>query len=263
MTPGYHLLQFVPDPFTETAITFGALVEANGTWHFEAAGPGERLLPAALPAAATTLFRALVAELQSLTSPRLPISLGPHVRLRPRVDLPAGVGDAAGWVVSSVLPNSALLEKRGARRQQRTRRTTLGKLFLREHKVFRYVKPYFKAEMVGARAHSMKPISQYVLGGHETMLLEPVYLDADNFEKELQEVTGTLFAWDSLAHQRKQQNLNFSVYAIGSSRTNLAFLSEALSDSRITIVDTSLPAERQRFVAGIRALSESTGALHS
>lgn len=262
MTSGYHLLQFVPDPFAETAITFGALVETAGAWRFEPAGPGERLLPPALPAAATTLFRSLVAELHSLTAPRLPISLGPHVRLKPRLDVPSGVDDPARWVVSHVLPVADVLV-RSERRHQRTRRSTLGKLFLRQHQVAKYVHAYFKPEMLGARAHSMKPISQYVVGGHETMLLEPVYLDTDHFEQELQEVTGTLFAWESLTRRRKQQNLSFSVYALGSSRNNLQFLSESLSESGVTIVDTSMQAERQRFVASIRTIAESTDALHS
>lgn len=262
MRSGYHLLQFVPDPFVDTAITFGALVETKGEWHFEAASAGESLLPAALPPAATTLFRVLVAELKDLASPRLPIALGPHVRLRPRTDLPAEVVDGGGWVLSHVLPDLGRLD-RTARRHQRTRRTTLGKLFLREHQVARFVKAYFKPEMLGARAHSLKPISQYVQGGHETLLLEPINLDTDHFEQELQEVNGTLCAWESLTRRHKRKNLSFSVYAVGASKTNMASLSETLSGSVVTIVDTNQRAERHRFVTSIRELSESTEALHS
>lgn len=100
---GYHLIQSVPDHVNETAITVGALVDVKDTWRFEPAPAGERLLPPALPAAASLLFRSLMAELQGLTRPRLPIALGPHLRIGARREVPTGVEDAITWVVSAVL----------------------------------------------------------------------------------------------------------------------------------------------------------------
>ena len=127
----------------------------------------------------------------------------------------------------------------------------------------RFVEAYFKPEMLGAREHSLKPISQYVLGGRETLLLEPINLDTDLFEQELQEVHGTLCAWESLTRRFKKANLNFSVYVFGTSKTNMDLLGDTLSESGVTIVDTNLRSEREQLVTTIHALSEQRAALHS
>ena len=100
---GYHLVQFVPDPFTKTALTIGALVQVDGGWRFAVAPCGELIIPAAFPRAVTTLYRALVADLLTLTAPRLPLSLGPLVQLLERVEIPGGVLDPPAWVIATAL----------------------------------------------------------------------------------------------------------------------------------------------------------------
>ena len=262
MTPGYHLLQFIPDPFSGTTITFGALVESGDGWRFAEASAGELVLPSGIARAATHLFRALLAELQGLRAPRLPMSIGPHVRLQPRAEVPEGAIDPVQWVTAFVLP--AASRARPERRTPRTRRSTIGKLFFREYKVGRFVKSHFKPEMAGGHARTVRPISHYVTGERETLLLEPVYLEADNFQNEVQDVCSTLLAWQSVVRrQQHAANFSFSVYALGASMENLRYLGDALSDTKIELVDTANDAQRRGLLAHIRSAAESTTILNS
>lgn len=254
MNPGYHLLQFVPDPFIETAITFGALVEMGPRWHFEAAKPRERLLPPAVAPATATLFRALLGELSGLTTPRLPITIGPHVRLGERLEIPRGVDDPSLWVSTHVLPTEAPAATR-ERRHQRTRRATMGKMFLKRYRMHKFVRSYFKPEDVGAAPKLVRPVSHYVAGPRETLLLEPVYLDSDRFDEDLQDVAGTLLAWQSLARQKKRENLVFSVYALGTSAEHLRLLRNGFSEGPVRVVDTDREQERAGLFQLIRVTS--------
>lgn len=253
MTPGYRLIQFVPDPFLPTALTIGAFVESHEGCRFELAEAGEGVLSSSTSAAATTLFRAVVAELRNLDSGRLPLSLGPHVRMGERVPLPAGVSDAASWVTSFVLPAQASVQKR-ERRHQRTRRATVGKLFFKQYHVSQFVKTRFRPEMLGASQRLVKPVTHYVRGTLETMLLEPVYLDSDRFDEELQEAAGTLLAWETLA-RKTTENLVFTVYALGSSAQHLKLLRDGVGDTRIQVVDTEHSTERAALLQSIRVAS--------
>lgn len=254
MSLGYHLVQFVPDPFSQTVLTVGALVQVDSGWQFEIAPAGERVIPSIFPAAATTLYRALITELDGLTAPRLPLSLGPHLRLHERIEIPTGVQNPASWVVATVLPADPPAEAK-ARRRQRTRRSTVGKLFLREQGVSRLVKSFFKPEMVGAKPHTVRPISQYVVGSRESLLLEPLYLDSERFEDDLQDVTSTLLAWESVARHRRTANLKFSIYAIGNSTVNFGQLADSVSDDEIALVNTNVRNERVRFVETLRLIA--------
>ncbi len=259
MSAGYHLLQFVPDPFGGTAVTIGALVQAGSEWRFQAAEGDELLLPRSLPPAATTLFRSILSELKELTGPRLPISLGPHVRLGPPLQVPRGVEHPVAWVTQSVLA-APPGEKQTRQRRKKASRGAAGKLFLREHHLDRYVGTRFRAQELGERHPVLKPITHYVRGPRVTMLLEPLVLDSDTFENELQEVSGTLLAWESATRRLRQANLTFSVYAIGNSRDHLHLLQRSLADMGVDVFDTKVSADRQRFMATVKALADA-GAL--
>lgn len=256
MNVGYRLLQFVPDPFLATALTFGALVEDEAGGRFALADAGEGVLSSSAPTAVTTLFRAVVAELRNLDTGRLPLSIGPHVRMSERFEVPMGVINPASWVSTFVLPTQAIAQKRD-RRHQRTRRATIGKLFFKQHHVAQFVKTRFRPEMLGGSPRLLKPVTHFVRGSLNTLLLEPLYLDSERFDDEMQEAASTLLAWETLARKKSAENIQFYVYALGSSAQHLKFLREGLGDTGIRVVDTERTSERDGLLASINAASQS------
>lgn len=88
------------------------------------------------------------------------------------------------------------------------------------------------------------------------LLLEPVYLDSERFEDEVQEAASTLLAWETLA-RKTSENIHFSVYALGTSTQRLNILREGVGDTGIRVVDTERTIERDGLLASIRAVSLS------
>jgi hypothetical protein len=254
MTQGYHLIQFIPDPLVETRITIGALVHDGAQWRFAAAPAGEGVLPVATSREATSLFRTLVADLQTLEAPALPMSLGPHVAMHQRLAIPAGVDEPVDWVVRTSL--SPKLDPVKGTRLKGPRRATVGMRFLREQKVETLVKRSFTSEMVNAKPHLVKPATHYVRGSDRTLLLEPIIVDAPRFQQELQDISNTLLAWDSLKRMH-QAPLEFRVYALSGSRRNYTVLADACDELGVPVVDTTEAKARARFVDEIRDTSAS------
>lgn len=103
--PGrYRLHEFVPDPFLGSGVPYGALVETGGTVRAALAErvPGPDCLGSLPAARALAHCRELAGSLRSFDA--LPLGAGPQVRLGPVVHVPAGVEDAAHWIVTHLLP---------------------------------------------------------------------------------------------------------------------------------------------------------------
>lgn len=98
MSLGYHVIQFIPDPFVDTRISIGALVHDGSKWEFRVSPDGEGVLPRCLGPKAISLYRSLLEDLKTLDAPRLPITLGPAIVIKPLLEIPVGVPDPLTWV---------------------------------------------------------------------------------------------------------------------------------------------------------------------
>lgn len=257
MNPSFQLLHFVVDPFTREKLPLGAVVRTmDGA---EVVVTDRHAGPACLGGVGTsTLFRMLTERLR--VSPGLSDfskTLGPHVVSGPEMVIPAGFeGAAADWVRAFL----SVKHTTGAPLQLRApavRRDSAGARFFQTYKVKKYVKSKYRGP--DARRRSVDPITHWVSGAKDLLLMEPILGAHRHYEEELREVAQRFFAWRTvLAKKSQTQSPIFVAYVFPGHRDDaVAAARELLAQGDAQVVDVDNPEHRDEFLARIVEVARS------
>jgi hypothetical protein len=263
MTTHYKLVHFVADPFLGTRTPIAAIVRH-----------GEELLVARaskIPDAdclggssSLELAHALVDALHGIKDfEKLPSSLGPHAVLGACRQVPDQVDDPVRWLQRHVLPHD---ESEKVHRVEAIKRPTYGWRFLQNLGVERFVRKRFRPELLWDRPVSeplsvLKPISHFVLGSENVMLMEPVRLEGRQFADDLQEVGLRFAAYHYYIKAFSATALHpiFVAYMLpsGVGDEQRVTARDTLAGSADAVVDCTRMPERQRFAEDVRRIGHS------
>lgn len=255
--PRYRIVHFAPSLAAEARLPIGALVDASGSgaWRFARAEhvPSAACLGGPRVSAVLQLVLRELERLKEMES--LPLSVGPQVSLDDGLAVPFGVLDPAAWVQAFILPR-----RPGAATQQGVRVSSMGTVGLRffeHHNVRQYVRRKFDPGSVEAQRKAIPPITHYVRGLSELLLMEPVVGTRNDVETVLQKVNGGFLAWQKLFdNHHVAEDRTFIAYVFGGDRvTELA--RARLRESRARVVNVENLPQRVEFVRDIRRVGES------
>ncbi len=262
MNARYRLVHFVPDPFLGGRVPVAALIES-----------GERVtlrrfshLPDIGCVGGSRAASVMQMALEDIEADRrfdhLPAGAGPHAVLDSVLEVPADIADPVAWVETHVLKSPDTVR----RAHRSPTRLAYGKAFLRTHHVDGYVKPRFRPthrpEMLFKQAAPLTAVTQYVEGGAQILLLEPLAPTRAEFRQDVSRVCELFGAYGHLLTKSPPQGLKLRliVYVLaGGDAARRAAGIEKVSDFA-EVVDTELPTPAAAFVNEVRSVGE-TGSL--
>jgi len=257
----FKVVHFAPNPFSGWRVPVGALVRTSDKVQFVASEwlPGPQCLGSE---AAHSLVQVVASRLAVQPEfERLPIEAGPQMLLAEECAVPQSVEDPAKWVAEAILPRPPPLDSRP--RSYAGRRETVGRRFLETYQVSSFVQRRFLPSDLGRSIpeRSAGPVTHYVVGKEEILLLEPLVSTRDRFERELEEVSQTFLAYRQLfAEAERREQPRFVAYAFPYGRGESVQLArEVLQRHRFEVYDVDQPPERDALLAGIRTLAASAG----
>ncbi len=256
MKAQYRIVHFVPDPFSGYRVPIAALVRE-----------GERLAVARslhLPGpdcvggrvARSTIELILAALNEATTFDQLPPFAGPHALLSDAADVPVAVEDAVEWVRHCVLPRAPEATAGDALppRTKEPRRERAGARFFKTWKVSGFVKKRFEPATIGAKS-AVEPITHYVAGRSDLLLMEPVLGRRSRFAEDLTRISTHFLAWKQLLHQMDyQKRATFIAYVFADGTKAVLQAKERLKSSADEIVDTDQVGEREAFLRRIKEI---------
>ncbi len=260
MSAQYRLIQYMPDPFTRTKVTVGALVRWNGQVRVATADalPGPQCLGGR---SAWVNVRMILDAIGASENFELPSGDVSALALIGEVEsVPRSVDDPVHWVRKAVLPQSESLQGTEPVTPRRPRRDTLGERFLEQWHVAKFVESRFDAQKeLGETAPVAHKITHWVPGSHQVLLMEPIVGNRPSLEQDLK-----LISESFLAHQRLFQK-------VGSKRspTCIAYVipngyggavgdvSARLQQSADLVVNVDDPPQRRDFVNRIMTVAKS------
>jgi len=132
MTSRYHIIHFIPDPFSGARVPLAAFVESARGWKLAEAPhvPGPECLGGG---SAHAFVRMVLQDLRAHEAlPHLPRTVGPQIVLTEEKLVPGGVADPVEWVERHVLPQRPQSE--GPAQPRGPHRDTHGyRLFAQHH----------------------------------------------------------------------------------------------------------------------------------
>lgn len=263
----FNIVHFVPNPISGGRIPVGAIVRKGKSVQIAVAEhiPGPECVGGAKTA---RLLKLLVDDLQRLTRPsEIYQHLGPQIFVDEGNDIPEDVDDAVGWVQRYALPRRSK-EKREPSGVRRPTRYSEGKRFLEHHGVGRYVRRTFKPEkFLGETAHQLQhlaPISQWVLGSNELLLMEPLIPRRPSWRDDLTKINTRCSAY----RYHVQNGLNghrseLFVYLLpGGDRAQRREINETLNQTS-AVIDGENSGKLQSFIDRIRTVGDQQNLLSS
>lgn len=269
MTARFRLVQYMPDPFAGTKVTVGALVESNGRVELVRApllpGPhcvGGRsawvtmqlALDALSTCSALDVRSGEVSALAGLTEPRR---------------VPENVENPVAWVESFVLPQRGAGDQDNKETANRQRREALGFRFFSQWHVDQFVRRKFSAEAISARLVTggkglpqvKHPISHYVAGASELLLMEPIIGTRAKLTDDLKGLSESFLAYRSLFEMASMaRQPTFIVYVLtGGYEGAVTEAHEVLKGAAHQIINVDDPAQRMPFLQRITAVGRTGG----
>jgi hypothetical protein len=255
----YRLIHFVPDPFLGGRVPVAAVVQgADGLRVMEAPRlPGVMCLGRK---SAVVTIRHVLEDLTRVESfDRLPGSVGPQVVLGDAHSIPPGTDDPVAWLTRLL----AGTRDDGLANPHRTREphlVTRGTQFLRARSVASFVRRKFKPPAGFVRGHSraLSPISQYVKGQEELLLMEPLVPTRRGWHEDMRKVSERVASYKFAMENggRLPEKPQFFVYVlVGGPDDRRREISDSLTGVADEIVDVKDETAAQRFVAQIRRVA--------
>lgn len=266
MNAEFRIVHYLTDPFLGGRLPVAALVREGDSVRLVRAQhlPGTECLGG--PKHLATLRMILDNLAVALDFDRLPQSAGPFAVMTERLPIPDEITDPDKWVRRHILPTTLP----DVSHTREPNRSTFGyELFRRKH-VDRYVKKRFNP-----RAHwsalfgeerfaistemSTDPISHWVEGAEDVLLMEPLVPNRSSFSLALHSIARNFSAYRyHLDKSATAKRISLVAYILRSSsreRREQAILS--LQDTAHRVIDLSNPAEEKRFISDIRTVGES------
>lgn len=263
MTATYRLVHLSPDPFSGTRLVLGAVVSAEGE---------VRIAKVKHPLGAESLGRADLAVLARMLSQRLdeivqpdalPPVFGPLAMLGESRPLPATVMDPVAWLEEQVL-NLRRAGESPLRPSHAPHRAKVGLRFFETARVERFVRRNFAPATHGrgwlaTDAAGMEPITHWVGGREETLLMEPIVPARSQCDADLREVSTRFVAYRyAIEKAERQDGGQLIAYVLqGGTTTQRERALGLLSGKAHLVVDTSDEGERQRFIDRVREVGQS------
>lgn len=257
MSARFRIVHFMPDLLSGARVPIAALIQGEDR-HVRIAqaeripGPdcvGGREAWYSLSMALEDLRLATSFEL-------LPTSIGPFVQMEEPRTVPTSVKDPVRWVREHVLPRQLVdLDDQVDKPLPVTKRQVVGRTFLRNWKVAKYVKDNFNGVDMGFPG-TVYHVSHWVPGKTGLLLMEPIVGDRSDFHEELLRVNSTFLAWRQLFENRRKihprtRDPEFIAYVLDARRGEAATVREQLQASRAEVINVDRTAERQQFVSRI------------
>lgn len=248
----YRILHFVPDPFTGAQFPIAAIAERID-------GGVEIVRPASTPnptcvggIGRAMLVRAALGDLAGIeTIERLPSSLGPQVIATDLAEIPADV-DARTWLADGLFPAPVVdpVEGDDDATSIRTRRASEGMRFFENYGIGRYIRKQYRPPTTAARLFG--PISHYVQGRSETLLMEPISFRRSKAADEFRSVARILAAYRATLRDTEQTTLLGYFLAGGPADERTRAIHEL--GEVVQVVDTAVPRQRDELIDRIRAV---------
>lgn len=263
MSARYRLVHFVPDPFLGGRVPVAALVEQDGAVSVARLPhlPG----PACLGGqAAWSLVQIVLDDLAETTRfDHPPDCLGPQALFDKVRLVPAGVVDAKNWVEATLAAHTEAPHPEAPEQPHRPHRSTWGYRFFQTHKVDRFVRKTFRpGEDAGGflqGASMLGPISHFVAGAAEVLLMEPIVPRRPNWEDDVRGVAKTFAAYKTaLRQERGARRASLAAYVLagGQERARKAIFRD-LARWADLVVDTASDGPRARFLEHIVSTGRS------
>lgn len=264
MSARFRIVQYVPDPFSGTRFTIGALVQSGGRVELARAPwlPGPGCIGGRKAWATMQLI------LDTLSTPgRFDIASGELSALAQfseEIAIPAGVTDARAWLEARLLPQKPGREqdlKETA--PHRPRRETTGYRFFEQWSVAGFVKrKYAPSFLPATHPKAAASVSHFVSGRDQLLLMEPVVGTRAALEDDLQAISQEFLAFRELFRQSRppRQEPVFIAYVLTGGHT--AAVGEAhrvLSRAADVVVNVDDPAQRTPFLKRIVEVGSSSG----
>jgi hypothetical protein len=254
MTARYHIIHFIPDPFSGARVPLAAFVESTNGWRLAEAPhvPGPECLGGSN---AHALLRMVLQDLRAHEAlPHLPRTVGPQIALTEEKSIPEGIADPVEWVERHVLPQRPGAE--GPTQPRGPHRDTYGYRLFTQHHVEQYVGKTYKPDAIGVRGLAVSSISHYVSGNEELLLMEPIVGNRAELEKDLTQVSTAFLAWQTLlagSHTHRRHELIAYVFGadsvVAKSRTKLP------DGARVVAVDN--PVQLSEFISRIKKVGST------
>jgi|GEM_PF-1510340 len=194
----------------------------------------------------------------------LPTSIGPFVQMEEPRNVPTTVKDPVRWVREHVLPRRLMNpDDQVDQPLPVTKRQVVGRAFLKNWKVAKYVKDNFNGVDMGFPG-SVYHVSHWVPGRAGLLLMEPIVGDRSDFQDELLRVNSTFLAWRQLFEERRKKHPRtrepeFIAYVLDARRGEAATVREQLQASRAEVINVDRTTEREEFVSRIIEVGTSSG----
>lgn len=263
MTARYRIVHFVPDPFVGSRVPVAALVEQHGT--LSVAKVPSLPSPTCLGGRqAWSLVQVMLDDLAEATRfDRLPAGLGPQAHLDAVRRVPDGVVEAKKWVETMLAAHLGVASTEHHERIHRPRRATFGYQFFQTYKVDRFVSKTFRpgrdAGGFLAAAAALGPVSHFVEGAEDILLMEPIVPHKADWEEDVRGVAKTFGAYKMiLERERGTRKAHLAAYVLeGGSVSTRSSILHGLAGFADQIVDTSNGSIRARFLEQIVATGRS------
>ena len=265
MSARYRIIHFVPDPFLGGRVPIAALVEqSDGRIHVAKSPhiPGPNCLGSR---AASSLVQIILDDLSSAATrfDRLPISIGPQAILdeKPR-EIPHGVKDPVHWIESRLYVTPKL-SKHEDSDHRGPNRATWGYRFFETYNVAKYVKKTFKpgqdAGQFLSAASALKPISHYVQGEREILLMEPIALRKASWKDDVSHIANAFGAYKTaLRHTHSDRKAHLAAYVLsGGSDSDVQTIFRELAPFADDVINTANATMRANFLSRIRDVGKS------
>jgi hypothetical protein len=266
MTAEYRMLHYVPDAATGARFALGAVVRSDGAVRLVHAPhlPDVQCLGSRSRLAVARLI------LDSFDAPidfdAPPIAAGPLAHYSPAFPVPRGQKDPDSFVRQLFRADQPNISEHATRDRPRRERQGWGRAYFQRRDVGRFVRDEFKPVLVGEtlerrRATGLRPISHYVLGSRELVLLEPVSASTsqwresakDTFERfsQITQVRDRLEAEGRLTVMRA-----YIIPGLGARKAREE-AARWLRDRSIDVVDCDDAQRDKEFIDQIRTVGES------
>jgi len=263
MTATYRLVHFTPDPFSGLRFTLGAVVYADG----EVRIARTHQLPGADSLGRTdlaVLARMLHQRLDEIVQPdALPPVFGPLAMLGERQPLPPTVTNPVAWLEEQVL-NLRRVGQSQSRPSHAPQRASMGLRFFETARLERYVRRNFAPATHGrgwlaSDTAGMEPITHWVGGREETLLMEPIVPTRSQCDADLREVSTRFVAYRyAIEKAERHDGGQLIAYILqGGTPSQREKVSGILSGKAHLVVDTSDERERQGFIDRVREVGQS------
>jgi hypothetical protein len=265
MKARYRLVHFIPDPFLGGRVPIAAIVD-RGSGSIDIARIPHIPGPACLGGLATSaVVQIILEDLESATHfDRLPLTVGPQVVFGRPWDIPHGVEDPISWIQSNLYARSTV--QKHDKEHRAPNRSTFGYRFFENYHVSEYVRKSFHpgtdANGFLPNAAVLRPISHYVDGRNELLLMEPIVPRRSVWHADVSTIATTFGAYKTaLRHEHSRIKTRLTAYVLaGSAKDDLHSIMSELMPFADEVIDTADPHARAKFVAQIRDVGRSRDA---